>query len=215
MNILIFEYITGGGLVGEVLPSSLLSEGELMLNAVAKDFSEMTDVQVSVMRDYRLQRNSYVGDEYVVTGSKMWITNGGVADYYIIFARTNPELTHKGVSAFILQKGDPGFEIGAPEKKLGIKASMTTPLTFDECRIPASRILGNEGDGFKIAMTTLAGGRLGIASQAIGIGQASIDAAVAYSKTRMAFGKPIGRFQGLRWMIADAAMEIERVVFTV
>ena len=139
----------------------------------------------------------------------MWITNGGVADYYIIFSRTNLELGHKGVSAFIVQKGDPGFEIGVPEKKLGIKASVTTPLTFDDCRIPKSRILGHEGDGFKIAMTTLDGGRLGIASQAIGIGQASIEAAVKYAKTRMAFGKPIGRFQGLRWMIADAAMEIE------
>lgn len=148
-------------------------------------------------------------DEYVINGSKMWITNGGEADYYVIFAITDPEKKHRGISAFILQKGDTGFEIGAKEKKLGIKASSTTSLTFDDCRIPLDRLLGQEGEGFKIAMMTLDGGRIGIAGQALGIGQASIDAAVKYSKERQAFGKPIAHFQGLQWMIADAAMEIE------
>ncbi|MCY3411183.1 MAG: acyl-CoA dehydrogenase [Candidatus Heimdallarchaeota archaeon] len=149
------------------------------------------------------------GDDWVLNGSKMWITNGGEADYYVVFAITDPEKKHRGISAFILQKGDPGFGIGAKEHKLGIRASSTTPLTFDDARIPADRLLGNDGDGFKIAMKTLDGGRIGIASQALGIGQASIDAAVQYSKERQAFGGPIARFQGLQWMIADSAMEID------
>ncbi len=149
------------------------------------------------------------GDDWIINGSKMWITNGEAADYYVIFANTSPELKHKGVSAFILKKGDPGFEIGVKEKKLGIRASSTTPLQFDDCRVPLDRLLGAEGDGFKIAMQTLDGGRLGIASQALGIGQAALDAAVEYSKTRHAFGGPIARFQGLQWMISDAAMGME------
>jgi len=149
------------------------------------------------------------GDDYILNGSKMWITNGGAADYYVIFARTNPELRHKGISAFIVKKGDPGFEIGPKEKKLGIRASSTTPLSFDQCRIPESRRLGEEGQGFKIAMNTLNGGRIGIASQAIGIGQASIEAATAYMKEREAFGGPIARFQGLQFMIADSVMEVD------
>ncbi|MDH5401911.1 MAG: acyl-CoA dehydrogenase [Candidatus Heimdallarchaeota archaeon] len=149
------------------------------------------------------------GDNWKLNGSKMWITNGGVADVYIIFAKTDVNAGHRGISAFILKKGDIGFEIGAPEKKLGIRASTTTPLQFDECIIPHDRLLGNEGDGFKIAMKTLDGGRIGIASQALGIGQAAIDAAIEYAKVRNAFGGPIARFQGLQWKIADAAMEIE------
>ncbi|MFV2015986.1 MAG: acyl-CoA dehydrogenase family protein, partial [Candidatus Heimdallarchaeota archaeon] len=149
------------------------------------------------------------GDEWVINGSKMWITNGGVADFYLIFANTSPELKHRGVSAFILTKDDPGFTIGAKEKKLGIRASTTTPLQFDDLRISEDRLLGAEGEGFKIAMSTLDGGRIGIASQALGIGQAAINAAIDYAKTRHAFGGPIARFQGLQWMIADASMEIE------
>lgn len=149
------------------------------------------------------------GDEWVINGSKMWITNGGIAEYYVIFANTSPELKHRGVSAFILDKDDPGFTIGAKEKKLGIRASTTTPLQFDDLRIPEDRLLGAEGEGFKIAMSTLDGGRIGIASQALGIGQAAINAAIGYAKTRHAFGGPIARFQGLQWMIADASMELE------
>lgn len=148
-------------------------------------------------------------DDYVLSGSKMWITNGEAADFYIVFARTDLELKHKGISAFVIKKGDPGFEIGPKEKKLGIRASSTTPLSFDNCRIPISRLLGSEGEGFKIAMNTLNGGRIGIASQAVGIGQASIDAAADYMKERHAFGGPIARFQGLQFMIADSVMEID------
>jgi len=148
-------------------------------------------------------------DEYVLNGSKMWITNGGAADYYVLFARTNLELKHKGISAFILKKGDEGFEIGPKEHKLGIKASSTTPLQLTDCHLPEDRLLGEEGQGFKIAMNTLNGGRIGIASQALGIGQAAIDAATGYMKEREAFGGPIGRFQGLQFMIADSVMEVD------
>ncbi len=149
------------------------------------------------------------GDEWVLNGSKMWITNGGEADFYVVFAITDPAKKHHGISAFILKKGDPGFSFGAKENKLGIRASSTTPLQFDEARIPEDRLLGELGQGFKIAMNTLNGGRIGIASQALGIGMAATEAAVEYMKTREAFGGPIARFQGLQWMIADSVMELE------
>lgn len=149
------------------------------------------------------------GDEWVLNGNKMWITNGGAADYYVVFAITDPEAKHRGISTFILKKDDPGFEIGPKESKLGIRASSTTPLTMDDCRVPEDRLLGQLGEGFKIALNTLDGGRIGIAAQSLGIGQAAIDAAVEYAKTRQAFGGPIARFQGLQWMIADSTMEIE------
>ena len=149
------------------------------------------------------------GDDWVLNGNKMWITNGGAADYYVVFAITDPKAKHRGISTFILKKGDPGFEIGPKEHKLGIRASSTTPLTMDDCRIPEDRLLGQLGEGFKIAMKTLDGGRIGIASQSLGIGQAAINAAIEYAKTRNAFGGPIARFQGLQWMIADSVMEIE------
>lgn len=116
-------------------------------------------------------------DGYIINGSKMWITNGGVADNFIVFAKTDSQKGHKGISAFIMNKNDKGLKIGAEEKKLGIKASSTTPLSFDECLIPENRLLGDLGEGFKIAMNTLNGGRIGIASQAIGIGQAAIESA--------------------------------------
>lgn len=148
-------------------------------------------------------------DGYVINGSKMWITNGGVADNFIVFAKTDPQKGHKGISAFIMNKDDKGLKIGAEEKKLGIKASSTTPLSFDECLIPENRLLGDLGEGFKIAMNTLNGGRIGIASQAIGIGQAAIESAKKYMVERHAFGGPIAKFQGLQFMMADSVMEIE------
>ncbi len=146
---------------------------------------------------------------YVLNGSKMWITNGGVAEVYVIFANTTPELGHKGMSAFVVEKGTKGFEIGPKEHKLGIKASPTTPLNFDDCIIPSENLIGSEGEGFKIAMNTLDGGRIGIAGQALGIGQAALEAAVNYANIREAFGKKISQFQGLRWSIADSAMDME------
>ncbi|MEW9676371.1 acyl-CoA dehydrogenase [Lentibacillus sp. L22] len=149
------------------------------------------------------------GDDYVLNGNKVWITNGGVADIYIVFAKTNPDAKHKGVSAFIVEKGTPGFTFGKKEKKLGIRSSTTTELIFENCRIPKENLLGAEGEGFKIAMSTLDGGRNGIAAQAVGIAQGALDAAVGYAKEREQFGKPIARNQGISFKLADMATEIE------
>ncbi|KAF0198074.1 MAG: acyl-CoA dehydrogenase [Bacillota bacterium] len=149
------------------------------------------------------------GGEYVLNGTKVFITNGEVADIYIVFAMTDKSKGLKGISAFIMEKGTPGFTFGPQENKMGIRASSTTELIFEDCRIPASNILGKEGDGFKIAMQTLDGGRIGIAAQALGIAQAALNESVRYAKERQQFGKPIGTFQAMQWMIADMGTEIE------
>jgi len=149
------------------------------------------------------------GDEYVLNGSKIFITNGGFADVYIVTAMTDPAAGTRGISAFIVEKDAPGFSVGVQEKKMGIKASSTTPLYFSDCHLPKSALLGAEGKGFKIAMQTLDGGRIGIAAQALGIAQGALDASVAYAKERVQFGKPIATLQAIQWMIADMATEIE------
>ncbi len=149
------------------------------------------------------------GDHYILNGSKVWITNGGVADIYIVFAKTDNDAKHKGISAFIVEKGTEGFTFGKKEKKLGIRSSPTTELIFENCRIPKENMLGAEGDGFKIAMTTLDGGRNGIAAQALGIAQGALDASVDYAKEREQFGKPIAVNQGISFKLADMATEIE------
>jgi butyryl-CoA dehydrogenase len=149
------------------------------------------------------------GDDYIIDGSKIFITNGGEAEIYIVFAVTQPELKHKGVSAFIVEKGTPGFTFGKKEKKLGIRSSPTLEIIFDNCRVPKENLLGKEGEGFKIAMMTLDGGRNGIAAQAVGIAQGALDAAVNYAKERKQFGKPIAAQQGLAFKIADMATKIE------
>ncbi|WP_044749322.1 acyl-CoA dehydrogenase [Bacillus alveayuensis] len=149
------------------------------------------------------------GDHYVLNGSKVWITNGGEAEIYVVFAVTDPEKKHKGISAFIVEKGTPGFSIGKKEKKLGIRSSPTTELIFEDCRIPKENLLGQEGEGFKIAMMTLDGGRNGIAAQAVGIAQGALDAAVEYAKGRVQFGKPIIEQQGVGFKLADMATAIE------
>lgn len=149
------------------------------------------------------------GDDYILNGSKIFITNGGEAEIYIVFAVTQPELKHKGVSAFIVEKGTPGFSFGKKEKKLGIRSSPTLEIIFDNCRVPKENLLGKEGEGFKIAMMTLDGGRNGIAAQAVGIAQGALDAAVDYAKERKQFGKPIAAQQGLAFKIADMATKIE------
>ena len=149
------------------------------------------------------------GDEYVLNGSKIFITNGGYADVYIVTAMTDPSSGTRGISAFIVEKDAPGFTVGDKEHKMGIKASSTTPLYFSDCRIPKDALLGQEGKGFKIAMQTLDGGRIGIAAQALGIAQGALDAAVAYAKERVQFGKPIATLQAIQWMIADMATEID------
>ncbi|WP_461202052.1 acyl-CoA dehydrogenase [Anoxybacillus sp. TBDG-1] len=149
------------------------------------------------------------GDHYVLNGSKVWITNGGEADIYVVFAVTDPEKKHRGISAFIVEKGTSGFSIGKKEKKLGIRSSPTTELIFEDCRIPKENLLGEEGEGFKIAMMTLDGGRNGIAAQAVGIAQGALDAAIEYAKGRVQFGKPIAEQQGIAFKLADMATAIE------
>jgi butyryl-CoA dehydrogenase len=149
------------------------------------------------------------GDDYVLNGSKIFITNGGIADTYVVFAVTDPESKHKGVSAFIVEKDFPGFSVGKKEKKLGIRSSPTTEIIFEDCRVPKGNLLGEEGEGFKIAMMTLDGGRNGIAAQAVGIAQGALDAAVAYARERKQFGKQIGMQQGIGFKLADMATTIE------
>ncbi|HET7076298.1 MAG TPA: acyl-CoA dehydrogenase [Chloroflexia bacterium] len=149
------------------------------------------------------------GDSYVLNGSKIFISNGGVADLALVWAQTHRELKHKGVTAFILEKGMPGFEVGAEEHKMGIRGSNTVELYFKNCRVPKTNILGGVGEGFKIAMMTLDGGRIGIAAQAVGIAQAGMDAAVQYAQQRKAFGRPIAELEGIQFKIADMAAEIQ------
>ncbi|KJL03582.1 MULTISPECIES: acyl-CoA dehydrogenase [Priestia] len=147
------------------------------------------------------------GEDYILNGSKIFITNGGEADIYVVFARIDPN--EKRTSAFIIEKDMPGFSVGKKEKKLGIRSSPTTEIIFEDCRIPKENLLGNEGEGFKVAMMTLDGGRNGIAAQAVGIAQGALDAAVAYAKERQQFGKPIISQQGIAFKLADMATSIE------
>ncbi|RWZ58950.1 acyl-CoA dehydrogenase [Halobacillus fulvus] len=160
---------------------------------------------VSSMRTQAIWKD----DHYVLNGNKVWITNGGVGDLYIVFAKTDPDAGTRGVSAFIVEKGTPGFTFGKKEKKLGIRSSPTTELIFEDCKIPKENLLGEEGQGFKIAMMTLDGGRNGIAAQAVGIAQGALDESVAYAKEREQFGKPIASLQGISFKLADMATEIE------
>ncbi|MCA1320323.1 acyl-CoA dehydrogenase [Bacillus tianshenii] len=149
------------------------------------------------------------GDHYVLNGSKIFITNGGIADIYVVFAVTDPSSKHKGTSAFIIESGFEGFSVGKKEKKLGIRSSPTTEIIFEDCHVPVENMLGAEGEGFKIAMTTLDGGRNGIAAQAVGIAQGALDAAVGYAKERVQFGKPIAAQQGVSFKLADMATSVE------
>jgi alkylation response protein AidB-like acyl-CoA dehydrogenase len=149
------------------------------------------------------------GDHYVINGRKSWITNGPAADYIILFAATQPELKHRGTACFIVDTKLPGFELGKKEPKLGIRASATCESTYDNYKIPVLHRVGNEGDGFKIAMSILDMGRIGIAAQALGIAEAACEASVAYSKERSAFGQKISEFQAIQWMIADMSTRIE------
>ncbi|MDU4891955.1 MAG: acyl-CoA dehydrogenase [Clostridium sp.] len=149
------------------------------------------------------------GDNYILNGSKIFITNGGVADIFVVFAMTDKSKGTRGISAFIVEKGFPGFSIGKVEEKLGIRASSTTELVFENCVVPKENMLGKEGKGFGIAMKTLDGGRIGIAAQALGIAQGALDEAVAYMKERKQFNRSLSAFQGLQWMVADMDTQIE------
>jgi alkylation response protein AidB-like acyl-CoA dehydrogenase len=177
---------------GEAMFSYCLSEPE-----AGSDAASMT---TRAVRD---------GDFWVLNGVKRWITNAGVSEYYTVFAVTDPSARSRGISAFVVEKSDEGVSFGAPEKKLGIKGSPTREVYFDNVRIPADRIIGEEGTGFATAMKTLDHTRVTIAAQAIGIAQGALDFALGYVKERKQFGKPIADFQGIQFMLADMGMKLE------
>ncbi|MBI3406640.1 MAG: acyl-CoA dehydrogenase [Acidobacteria bacterium] len=149
------------------------------------------------------------GDKYILNGTKAWITNGGVADAAIVYVNTAPDKGEKGITALLVEKGTPGFKVGKEEKKLGIHATACTELIFTDCEVPVTNRLGEEGQGYKIALSTLDAGRVGIAAQAVGIAQGAFEESLKYSKERMAFGQPISQFQAIQFMLADMSTEIE------
>ncbi|MFG0316331.1 MAG: acyl-CoA dehydrogenase, partial [Planctomycetota bacterium JB042] len=152
------------------------------------------------------------GDHFVLNGTKLWITTGAYADLFIVFARTSlddPKKKAHGITAFLIEKTAPGLKVGKKEEKLGIRASSTTEIVLEDCRVPAANVLGEVGKGFRIAMDTLDGGRIGIGSQAVGIAQACLDASLKYAQERHQFGRPIAAFQAIQWKLAEMATEIE------
>jgi alkylation response protein AidB-like acyl-CoA dehydrogenase len=177
---------------GEAMFSYCLSEPEAGSDAAA--------MATRAVRD---------GDHWVVNGVKRWITNAGVSEYYTVFAATDPGAGSRGISAFVVEKSDPGVSFGAPEKKLGIKGSPTREVYLDHVRLPADRMIGAEGTGFATAMQTLDHTRVTIAAQAVGIAQGALDFAKGYVKERKQFGKPIADFQGVQFMLADMGMKLE------
>ncbi len=177
---------------GEAMFSYALSEPEAGSDAAA--------MRTRAVRD---------GDSYVLNGTKRWITNAGVSTFYTVMAVTDPEAGVSGISAFVVEKDDPGFSFGAPERKLGIKGSPTCEIHFDNCVIPADRIIGEDGSGFRTALATLDHTRVTIAAQALGIAQGALDYAAGYVRERRQFGKAIAEFQGIQFMLADMAMKVE------
>jgi len=150
-----------------------------------------------------------VGDRWVLNGTKYWVTNGNEADAALIFAQTDREKKHKGVTAFLVPRDTPGYKIGKLEHKLGINATSTAEITLEDLAVPDAQVLGPVGDGFKVALSTLDGGRIGIAAQAIGIGRASLEASLQYARVRTAFGKPIGDLQAIQFILADMASRVD------
>lgn len=177
---------------GEILGAFALTEPEAG--------SDAASIKTTAVRD---------GDFYILNGRKRFTTNATVAGVYVVIAYTDKSKGSRGMSAFIVEKGLEGFTFGKPEDKLGIRASVQADLIFEDCRVPAANLLGKEGEGFKIALATLDGGRIGIAAQAVGIAQAAMEKAIAYAKERQQFGAPIANLQAIQWMIADMATEIE------
>ncbi|MBL7213207.1 MAG: acyl-CoA dehydrogenase [Desulfobacteraceae bacterium] len=191
--------------------SEYLKETHLKPLAVGTKIGSFALTEASAGSDPASQKANAVreGDDYVINGTKMFITTGKNSDLTVVTAYTDRDKKHRGISAFVVEKGTPGFYVGKEEEKMGLRASDTVELIFEECRVPAQNLLGQEGDGFVIAMASLDGGRIGIASQSVGLAQACLDAAVSYSKERIQFNKPIAKFQGIRWMIADMATQLE------
>jgi butyryl-CoA dehydrogenase len=149
------------------------------------------------------------GDRYIVNGTKSWITNGGVADAALVYVNTQPERGEKGITALVIEKETRGYKVGKEEKKLGIHATACTELSFTDCEVPVANRIGNEGEGYRVALSTLDGGRIGIGAQATGIAQGAFEAALAYSQQRQAFGHPISDFQAIQFMLADMSTEID------
>ncbi len=185
----------------EVLPP--VASGDAMFSYALSEPEAGSDA--AAMRT----RATKTADGYVLNGTKRWITNAGVSKFYTVMAVTDPDNGPNGISAFIVRSDDKGFSVGSPEHKLGIKGSPTCELYFDNCEIPSTRLIGTEGEGFKIALRTLDHTRITIAAQAIGIAQGALDYATGYVKERRQFGKAIADFQGLQFMLADMAMKIE------
>jgi butyryl-CoA dehydrogenase len=191
--------------------SEYLKETYLKPLAAGKMIGSFALTEASAGSDPASQKTKAVrdGDSYVISGTKMFITSGKNSDLTVVTAYTDREKRHGGISAFVVEHGTPGFYVGKEEEKMGLRASDTVELVFEDCRVPAENLLGQEGDGFVIAMASLDGGRIGIASQSVGLAQACLDAAVEYAKERVQFNKPISQFQGIRWMLADMATQIE------
>ena len=154
-------------------------------------------------------RAQQVGDEFVLTGRKLWITNANEADIFIVFANANPEAGYRGITAFLIERGFPGFAVGKKEDKLGIRASSTCEVLLEECRVPRSNVLGEVGKGYKVAMETLNEGRIGIGAQMVGTAQGALDHALKYVRERKQFGRPIAEFQAVQHQLARAATELE------
>ncbi|MFO7601329.1 MAG: acyl-CoA dehydrogenase [Candidatus Desulfacyla sp.] len=191
--------------------SDFLKENYLKSLASGEKIGSFALTEAGAGSDPASQRSRAVrdGETYVINGAKMFISTGKNSDLTVVTAYTDRDKRHRGISAFVVEKGTPGFFVGKEEKKMGLRASDTAELIFEDCRVPAENLLGDEGDGFRIAMASLDGGRIGIASQSVGLAQAALDAAVSYAKERVQFGKTISQYQGIRWMIADMATQIE------
>jgi alkylation response protein AidB-like acyl-CoA dehydrogenase len=185
----------------QVLPS--IADGDAMISYALSEREAGSD---AVSMKTRARRD---GDEWVLNGTKCWITNAGESTWYTVMAVTDPEKRANGISAFVVHRDDPGFEVGPKERKLGINGSPTREIYFTDCRIPADRIIGVEGTGFKTALATLDHTRPTIGAQAVGIAQGALDIATAYVKERRQFGKHLAEFQGLQFMLADMAMKVE------
>ncbi|TQM42682.1 acyl-CoA dehydrogenase [Pseudonocardia cypriaca] len=185
----------------QVLPS--IAAGDAMISYALSEREAGSDAAAMKTRARR------DGDSWVLNGTKCWITNAGESTWYTVMAVTDPEKGARGISAFVVHRDDPGFEVGPKERKLGINGSPTREIYFQDCRIPADRIIGAEGTGFKTALATLDHTRPTIGAQAVGIAQGALDAATAYVKERKQFGKAVGEFQGVQFMLADMAMKVE------
>ncbi|MGC2267580.1 MAG: acyl-CoA dehydrogenase family protein, partial [Candidatus Acidiferrales bacterium] len=177
---------------GEILGAFCLTEPQAG--------SDAAGIQARATRD---------GDHYVLNGTKAWVTNGGVSGVYIVFAKTDPAAGSRGVTAFLVEPDFPGFRISRYEDKMGLKLSRSAEISLRDCRVPAENRLGEEGQGLRIALESLDGGRVGIAAQSLGLAQGALEAAVRYAKQRKTFGKPIADYQAIQWMLADMQTEIE------